>query len=145
MGFICKQYQCFVRLANAASPAMLLIIRFWIANIFWASGMVKINDWEGTIYLFTYEHPVPFLMPELAAYMGTAVELICPVLLALGFATRLATIPLIIMTAVINFTYQESPEHYYWAMLLGVLLCYGAGKFSVDYLLCRKGCPSHKK
>jgi putative oxidoreductase len=123
---------------NALANPMALIIRLWMAKIFWASGILKINDWSNTIYLFTNEHPVPFLPPLLAAISATTFELLCPVLLTVGFATRLATLPMLAMTAVINFTYDNSPEHYYWAILLGTILFYGPGKLSLDYFISKK-------
>jgi putative oxidoreductase len=106
-----------------------------MAKIFLTSGVLKASDWDNTLSLFMYEHPVPFLPVPLAAFMGTMFEVVCPILLAVGFMSRVATLPLIVMTLVINFTYQEATEHYYWLMLLGVILTQGAGKFSADHLL----------
>lgn len=117
---------------------MLLVVRLWMAHVFFVSGLLKASDWDNTLYLFTNEFPVPFMPPFLAAVMGTTFELLCPVALTLGLAARLATLPLLVMTAVINFTYSEALEHYYWAMLLGVILFNGPGKLSLDYYLSRK-------
>ena len=64
------------------SPASDLLIRLWIANIFWKAGTVKIASWDSTLYLFEYEYQVPLIPPEIAAYLGTGVELSMPVLLA---------------------------------------------------------------
>lgn len=138
MQFLLNSYARLLQYLNSLSPVMMLTLRLWMAHVFWVSGVLKISDWDNTLTLFTYEFPVPFLPPLLAAIFGTAFELICPVLLILGLATRLATLPLIIMTAVINFTYQEATEHYYWAMLLGVILFYGPGKLSVDHLVAKR-------
>lgn len=135
MQAIIRLHNCFLHYAAAISPAMMLLLRFWMAKIFWASGILKVSNWENTLALFTHEHPVPFMPVPLAAFMGTAFEIICPILLAAGFMTRAATLPLIAMTLVINFTYQESAEHYYWLLLLGVILTQGAGKFSADHWL----------
>ncbi len=117
---------------------MMLIVRLWIARVFWLSGMVKIRDFNNTIYLFTHEYHVPLLPPYVAAVFGTTFELCCPILLVLGLATRLATLPLLVMTVIINFTYDNNIEHAYWAMLLGMILCYGPGNISLDYLICKK-------
>jgi putative oxidoreductase len=131
-------YKRFLHYINALSPAMMLIVRLWVAHIFFVSGMLKISDWSNTIYLFTNEFPVPGMPPLVAAIFGTTFELSCPVLLTLGLASRLATLPLLVMTAVINFTYDNNIEHYYWAMLLGMILTYGPGKLSLDYLIGKK-------
>lgn len=116
---------------------LLLTMRLWMADIFWKSGLTKIMDWDKTISLFAEEYKVPVLPPELAAFMATAVELSCPILLVLGLGTRLAMLPMLCMVAVIQMTYPN-PEHLYWAMLLVTLLCFGSGKISVDYWLAKK-------
>jgi putative oxidoreductase len=118
-------------------PLTLLIffIRVWMARIFWYSGLTKIADWESTVALFKYEYKVPIISPEIASILSTAVELCCPVLLILGLATRLATIPMIFMVIIIEITYLDMREHYYWIMLLLMILTYGPGKISLDNLL----------
>ncbi|MCI5058563.1 MAG: DoxX family protein, partial [Flavobacteriales bacterium] len=65
------------------SPLWFFYIRYWLADVFFRSGLVSISDWQNNIDLFTYEFKTPFLSPELAASLSTAVELICPVLLIL--------------------------------------------------------------
>ena len=113
-------------------------MRLWIADVFWKSGLAKLNDWEGTIALFADEYQVPVLPPELAAYMGTAVELIAPVLLVIGLGTRFAALSLLIMTAVIEFTYLHFDIHLVWALMLALILTQGAGKASIDYFIHKK-------
>ncbi|MBI4357217.1 MAG: DoxX family protein [Gammaproteobacteria bacterium] len=119
-------------------PLFDLFIRFWISLIFWRSGVLKFQSWDSAVTLFTYEHPVPFLPPEGAAIFSIIFELSCPILLTFGFLTRLAVIPLITMTLVIQFTYMNIVEHYYWLMLLVYLLLKGPGVLSIDYYLRRK-------
>ena len=138
MQCILRLYQGFIHTMQALSPAMMLALRLWIAHIFWASGILKASNWDNTLELFMYEHPVTFLPTAVAAFLDTTFEICSPILLALGLATRLATLPLIAMTLVINFTYLESDEHYYWLMILGTLLCNGAGRFSLDALIKKK-------
>lgn len=117
---------------------MMLVLRLWIAHIFWSAGMVKIEDFSTTIALFRDEYKTPFLPPEIAAFLGTLFELTCPILLTFGLATRLATLPLLAMTAVIQLTYDQNIQHIYWAMILGTILVSGAGKISLDYLISKK-------
>lgn len=107
----------------------------WIAGIFWYSGLTKIAIWANTLYLFEEEYKVPYLNYEVAAYLATFFELTCPMLLVLGLATRVATLPLLVMTAVIQFTYLDLIDHRYWAMLLCTILFYGPGLISADYLI----------
>lgn len=119
-------------------PILIFIMRFWMARIFWYSGLTKISSWQTTIALFSQEYKVPLISPDIAAYMATSTELVCSVLLVCGFMTRLATIPMIIMTLVIQFTYLDLREHYYWLMLLSTILFYGPGKLSIDYFIVHK-------
>ena len=117
---------------------LLLFIRLWIAKIFWLSGLNKISDWPSTLYLFEYQYKVPIIPPEIAAYIAAFFELSCPILLTVGFLSRIAAIPLICMTLVIQFTYLSMPEHVYWLILLSVIVLKGPGYISIDYWLRNK-------
>jgi putative oxidoreductase len=66
--------------------------------------------------------------------MATSFEIGCSILLAVGLATRLATLPLFGMIAVIQtFVYPHAyAEHLTWASILLFLLTRGAGPWSVD-------------
>ena len=110
------------------------LFRFCIAAVFWASGLTKIASWQSTVVLFRDEYKVPVLPPEVAATLGAAVELSCPVLLVLGLATRLATLPKLGMTFFIEvFVYPENwIEHLTWASLLLFILTRGPGAISLD-------------
>ena len=142
MPLILSLYNRLVAVADQLAPAVLLIIRLWIARVFFLSGLVKIEDMETTVALFADEYQVPVLPPVFAAYSATLFELLCPILLVLGLATRAAVLPLLAMTAVIQFTYDQNIQHYYWAMLLAMLLTHGAGAWSADAVLSRKSASS---
>ena len=73
------------------------------------------------------------------AYVVIFLELVGGICLIIGLFTRLATLPLLGMTAVIEiFVYPQNwPEHLTWATLLLFLLLRGAGDFSVDRLIGR--------
>lgn len=133
-----KLYHCYCAMLGKLQPLALLGVRIWVAAIFFQSGLVKIGDMENTLLLFRYEYQVPYLPVAVAAYSATFFELAMPILLVLGLMARLMAVPLLVMTAVIHFTYQEHITHYYWALMLGLLMIFGAGKLSLDYLLSRK-------
>jgi putative oxidoreductase len=78
---------------------------------------------------------VPLLPPEIAAVISATFELSCSVLIILGLATRLATLPLLGMTFVIEvFVYPEYwAMHLMWASLLVFLLTKGPGVFLLDH------------
>ena len=122
-------------LEGKASDILMLFIRIWMARVFWISGLTKISSFENTIMLFQYEYKVPIIAPVAAAFLSTLFELACPVLITLGIMSRLASIPLIMMTLVIQFTYLNHIQHLYWILLLLCILCFGAGKISVDYFI----------
>ena len=46
-------------LGSKAAPVLDLVLRLWVAQAFFASGVVKTATWEATVWLYTYEHPVP--------------------------------------------------------------------------------------
>ena len=119
------------------SHALLLWIRIFVALVFYKSGMTKIANMESTVLLFEYEYGLPFLSPVLAAYSSTFFELACSALIMIGLFTRLASLPLIIMTLVIQFFVFQNHEHFYWLALLGVIAVYGGGKISAEHLLCK--------
>lgn len=118
---------------------LALPLRFAVATVFWNSGTTKLANWDATLQLFEDEYKVPLLPPDIAAHVGAAIELSTPVLLVLGFLTRPAALVLLGMTTVIEvFVYPQAwPTHIQWAAMLLVLLCRGAGSFSIDHLLQR--------
>jgi putative oxidoreductase len=114
-----------------------LMFRFAIASVFLKAGLNKWSSWETTVQLFADEYKVPVLSPDFAAAMSTTFELGCSVLLILGLGTRLATLPLLGMIAVIQtFVYPNAyAEHLTWGSILIFLLTRGGGALSVDRAL----------
>ena len=128
----------FIGSAEWLQATALLAVRLWISEIFFMSGLTKIKSWTTTIALFKDEYKVPLLSPEVAAYMAIFAELALSVLLILGLMTPLSALGLIGMTLVIEiFVYPDTTEHYYWLLLLGILLTHGGGKFGLDYWLLK--------
>ncbi|NBX65383.1 MAG: DoxX family protein [Proteobacteria bacterium] len=121
-----------------AGSVVVLLMRLWIANVFWKSGLTKIANWDTTVALFADEYKVPLLPPEIAAYMGTAMELTAPILLVLGLGARFGALGLLFMTAVIEFTYMSFPIHQVWALILLLVIFQGPGKLSVDHFIRKK-------
>ena len=133
-----------------AGHGLDLAIRVYLADVFFRSGLVKIRNWDGTLYLFENEYRVPLLPPELAAWTGTFGELFFPPLLALGLAARFAALSLSVVNvmAVVAFWHVLGENqaalmtHFYWGLLLLVTLCHGPGKISFDHWIRRRylGC-----
>lgn len=116
-----------------------LAMRIGVGAVFFRAGLLKYNSWEFTVKLFEDEYKVPLLAPDVAARMAMINELTIPVLLFLGLATRVATLPLLGMIAVIQtFVYPNAwTEHLVWGSILVFLLTRGPGVFSVDHLIAR--------
>ncbi len=124
-------------------PLALLAARLFVAQVFFASGLTKLRDWETTLALFENEYAVPLLPTALAAVMGTAGEIVLPVLLVLGLAGRLAAAGLSVVNIVAVISLAEIAQsaltqHQLWGVLLALVLLWGPGRWSVDAWLSRR-------
>jgi putative oxidoreductase len=131
-----------------AQPSLVqLIMRFALAVPFWRSGILK---WDGflqlndtAVTLFTDEFmlhlpggPYPFPAPTLMAFLSGSCEIIFPILLVLGLATRFAALGLLCMTVIVELTVPDGwPVHITWAAMALGIMAWGPGRFSIDHLL----------
>ena len=118
-------------------PKIDVLIRLALAEIFFVSGVLKLTHWNTALDLAANEYPVSFMSPVTAAYVGVSIEVVGAVLLALGFMTRYAAVPMLILSLVIQFAYKPFDSQLFWAALFGWYAIQGAGPVSVDYLLRR--------
>lgn len=119
---------------------LALVARLGIANVFWTSGQTKVEGFhlrDATFVLFRDEYKVPLLPADIAAYLATTAEHVFPILLVIGFASRLSALALLGMTAVIQlFVFPDGwPEHILWFGLLLMIFARGPGAISLDHLL----------
>ena len=132
----------FIRYQLARFPLSViqLAMRIGVGLVFFNAGMLKYNSPEMTAMLFEMEYKVPVLAPATAAQIAMFNELTISVLLFLGLGTRLATLPLFGMLAVIQiFVYPTAwPDHLLWGSILVFLLTRGPGSLSIDYLIERR-------
>jgi len=128
------------RLDSVPYSLLAIPLRLAVATVFWNSGTTKLANWDAALALFVDEYKVPLIPPEVAAYIAATIELTTPVLLVLGLMTRPAAAVLLGMVTVIEvFVYPLAwPTHIQWAAMLLVLLCRGAGKWSLDHVLWRR-------
>ena len=124
------------------SDFLLLISRISIAALMLTHGMPKFFKLiEGGEIQFA--DPI-FIGPTLSLLLVVFSEVICSVLIAIGYKLRLATLPLIFTMLVAAFVVhvddgiykQEKALLYIISYLL--LMINGAGKYSLDYLQKRK-------
>lgn len=141
------------RLAQVALVVAPPVLRIALALPFFKSGLTK---WDGFLslspaasYLFEDEfklhlfgHAYDFPFPAVFAYFDGLAEIVLPVLLILGFATRFSALALLVMTGVIQLVVPEGWANFHlpWAALAVALVALGPGKLSLDHLaasLCR--------
>jgi len=130
------------RLLDALQPLAALLARLYVAQVFFLSGLTKLRDWSTTVALFTDEYKVPFLSPTVSAIMGTAGELVLPVLLVLGLAGRFSALGLFVVNVVAVISLSEiapaaMQQHILWGALLAGLAIYGLGPWALDRWLKR--------
>lgn len=128
-----------------AQPSLTqLALRSALAVPFWRSG---VNKWDGflqlndvAVLLFSSEFklhlpggPYPFPAPGLMAFAAGLAEILLPILLVLGLATRLAALGLLVMTIVVQLTVPTGwPLHLTWAAMALAVMAWGPGRISLD-------------
>src|SRR4029077_15575341 len=133
-----------------AQPSFVqLVLRVALAVPFWRSGILK---WSGflqlndtAVLLFSDEFklhlpggPYSFPAPEVMAFMSGSVEILAPIFLVLGLATRFAALALLVMTCIVELTVPDGwPVHLTWAAMALGIMAWGPGRLSVDYALGR--------
>ncbi|MGH8195245.1 MAG: DoxX family protein [Woeseiaceae bacterium] len=119
-----------------ATPA-----RIFIAATFWLSGRTKVDGLlsinQSAFFLFEDEYALPLIPSRLATYVATYAEHLFPLLLVIGFASRLSAAALLFMTLVIQvFVYPDAwRTHLLWASALAFIVFRGPGALSIDHLV----------
>lgn len=130
------------RILASLQPLVALGTRCWVSWQFLKSGILKLDDWETTLFLFQEEYRTPLLSPPVAAAAGTVGEIFFPVLLIFGLFGRLAAVGLLgvnVMAVVAYAHVLQEPgfeaalgQHYLWGFMLLILAVYGPGRLSLD-------------
>ena len=126
----------------------MLVLRLTLALPFWKSGLTKWDGWFtisfGAKTLFTDEYKLhwlgaeyPFPYPDWMALASAVGEIALPLLLLVGLLTRYAGAGILAMTAIIQLTYPDGWQNFHlpWAAMAMAILTFGAGKFSLDWVL----------
>ena len=125
-------------LARFPFSIVQLAMRLGVGLAFFNAGLLKYRSFDYATQLFQEAYKVPLLAPAVAARTAMINELTCSLLLLLGLATRLATLPLLAMILIIQIVYPTAwPDHVLWGSILIFLLTRGPGPFSIDYLIER--------
>ncbi|OAF12430.1 hypothetical protein AYJ54_06270 [Bradyrhizobium centrolobii] len=135
------------RIALVVAPPVL---RIALAVPFLKSGLTK---WDGFLslspaatFLFEDEFKLHFFgqaydfpLPTAFAYLDSIAEIVLPVLLVIGLATRFSALGLLVMTGVIQLVVPEGWANFHlpWAGLALAVIALGPGPLSLDHLLER--------
>jgi putative oxidoreductase len=132
-------------LQPASGAASVLFIRLAVGLIFFTQGILKFTDPNMGVIRFTR---IGFSHPSFTAHFVGSFEIVCGALVLLGFFTRVAVLPLLIVisTAIVTtklpeltrsnqgFWYMVSDARTDFAMLccLLFLISKGPGRCSLD-------------
>ncbi|MGC8536366.1 MAG: DoxX family protein [Rhizomicrobium sp.] len=137
-------------MARFALPVSQLFLRAALAVPFFTSGLTK---WDGflslaptaqflfesifKLHLFGHAYAMPF--PDTLAFFDGIGEIVLPILLVLGLATRFSALGLLVMTAVIELVVPSGWANFHlpWASMALAIIALGAGPLSLDYVLVR--------
>ena len=134
-----------------AQPSLTqFVLRCALAVPFWRSG---VNKWDGflqlndvAILLFSSEFqlhlpggPYPFPAPAVMAFVAGSAEILLPILLVLGLATRFAALGLLVMTVIVQLTVPDGwPLHVTWAAMALGIMAWGPGRISLDNFIKKR-------
>jgi putative oxidoreductase len=127
-----------------------LALRVGLAVPFFRSGLTKWdgigklsesapllfeNDFKINLPGMTFDFPYP----QYSALAAGIAEIVLPIMLVLGFGTKIAALGLLIMTIVIETVFPDAwPTHLTWAAMALGILALGPGRFSIDSWLGRR-------
>jgi putative oxidoreductase len=143
-------------LGSTGGPPSLLLVRIAVGLIFFTQGILKYIDPNMGVGRFTR---IGFSHPYFTAHFVGTFEIVCGLLLLLGLATRIVSIPLLIVitTAIATtkvpelfranqgFWYMVSDARTDFAMFccLVFLISVGGGSWSLDARLAKHSRSSH--
>lgn len=142
---ILENYRKITEMLDRLQDIPLLALRLLLAYGFYTPAMMKWGNIEGIAEWFG-SMGIP--LPTLNAYMAASTEMAAVILLPLGLATRLISIPLMVTMVVAIVTVHlgngfeagnngfEIPLYYF--LMLFVLLLNGGGRISLDHLIAKK-------
>lgn len=139
-------YQFLIAFGNLFQNVLLLALRVYFGFGFYIAGANKLANVASVSPYFASLN-IPF--PEISVYFVALVEIVCGVMLLVGFASRLAAIPLIITMVVALMTAHsaglakiltnsteflaQTPVSYLIACL--TVFAFGPGSVSIDYAI----------
>ena len=136
-----------------AQGALILappLLRIALAVPFFKSGLTK---WDGflslspaavfmfedefKLHIFGQAYDLP--IPDVLAWLDSIAEIVLPILLVVGLATRFSSLGLLVMTGVIQLVVPDGWANFHlpWAAVAVAIVALGAGPLSLDHLADR--------
>jgi putative oxidoreductase len=126
------------------------LLRIALAVPFFKSGLTK---WDGflslspaAVFLFEEEFKLHIFgqaydlpIPDVLAWLDSIAEIVLPVLLIVGLATRFSALGILVMTGVIQLVVPDGWANFHlpWAALAVAIVALGPGPLSLDHLADR--------
>jgi len=145
-----RLYGFIVTIGSNLQSLILLYLRLTWGHQYFVTGLEKLKNIDSTIQFFTnlnFSHPI------FHAYEVAIIQTVGGILLFIGLASRLAAIPLIIVTSTIlitahkeslaNLSFISDPhilviqEPFPFLLTALIILAFGPGRISLDALLKR--------
>jgi putative oxidoreductase len=138
-------YHAITNKLNSLSALPLLLLRGILAYGFYGPATMK---WKNIHDIASWFSTLGIPAPVLNAYLAASTEAVGVVLLILGLGTRIIAVPLIITLLVAIKTVHwangfEAGDNgfeipLYYILMLVTLIIFGAGRFSLDYLISKR-------
>lgn len=138
-------YGLLIKLGNNLQSVFVLYMRLTWGHQLVLTGLAKLHNIEKVVQFFITLN-LPY--PEFHAYLVAICELICGILLFIGFASRLAAIPIIFIMFIAlgtahasnlsNFRFLTEPhllvvqEPFPYLVTALLVFTFGPGKVSID-------------
>lgn len=170
MGILCWINRVLAKSLDCGYHVAALGIRYWMFTVFYHAASIKFASWSSTLMLFQYEYKsswlplppplvekynltIPQIPYELAAYLGSGMEMALAWLVLLGIGSRISILLLFIFNyiALVSYPLLWTPdylaafkEHIIWGLAISVLLFKDYGWFSIDKFIRSKWCDGKK-
>ncbi|HEY4414971.1 MAG TPA: DoxX family protein [Verrucomicrobiae bacterium] len=139
-------YNVWVKTVSCLQSPLLLVIRLYWGWQFFETGKGKLMNLDKTAGFFESIH-IP--LPHLNAVLAGSTECFGGLLLALGLGARIITVPLVFTMCIAYATAESEAVHaifsdpdkfvtaapFEFMLAALIVLIFGPGKFSVDYLI----------
>jgi putative oxidoreductase len=145
-----RLYGFIVSIGSNLQSVILLYLRLTWGHQYFLTGSEKLKDIEGTIQFLT---DLNFPAPAFHAYEIAIIQAVGGFLLFIGFASRLAAIPLVLVTSTLLITAHKEylsdmkfvsdphllviQEPFPFLLTALIILAFGPGRIALDALLKR--------